>query len=298
MVTDLLWIYEGLDAYLGDVLAARCGIWTPQLYLDRLADVAATYSNRPGRTWRPLQDSARMAQVLYLVGESYDNWRLGTDFHDQGELVWLDVDTKIRELTKGKKSVNDFLAAFLGRDGNTPPIVVPYSLKDVVAGLNKVVAYDWAGMLKTRLDVPTIAAPLGGINAGGYRLTYTGQPNTWEKMSEAASGVFNSWFSLQMSIDRQGLVRDVQVGGIADKAGFGPGMRIVATNGRDFTPELLRYTLEQSKLATAPIEFIVSNAGFYKVIHLDYHDGLRYPHLERVSSTPARLDDILRPLTN
>jgi hypothetical protein len=33
------------------------------------------------------------------------------------------------------------------------------------------------------------------------------------------------------------------------------------------------------------------------VLALDYHDGLRYPHLERVEGTPDRLDDILKPMT-
>ena len=139
MVGDLLWVYEGLTEYLGDVLAARSGIWTPEQYRDRLAEIAARYDNRPGRTWRDLQDTARMAQVLYNTGGAFDNWRLGTDFYDQGELVWLDVDTTIRMKSGGKKTLNDFVAAFHGLNGNTPPVVVPYTFDDVVAGLNAVV---------------------------------------------------------------------------------------------------------------------------------------------------------------
>ena len=297
MIGDLLWVYEGLTKYLGDVLATRSDIWSPEVYRDHLAVVAATYSNRPGRTWRPLQDTARMAQTLFIVGEAYDNWRLGTDFYDQGELIWLEVDTKIRKLTNGRQSLNDFVAAFHGINGNTAPNVIPYTFEDVVAGLNNIVAYDWASMLKTRIEVPTATAPLDGITEGGYRLSYAEEPNKWEKISEAASGVPNTWFSLQMTVSPQGIVRDVQVGGIAERAGFGPGMKVMAINGREFTPDLLRYTIEQSKVATAPIEFIVSNTGFYKVLDIDYRSGPRYPYLERVTSTPARLDDILRPLT-
>ena len=297
IVTDLLWVYEGLTTYLGDVLAVRCGIWTPELFRERLAVIAATYSNRPGRTWRSLQDTARMAQVLYLVGGAYDNWRLGTDFHDQGELLWLEVDTKILELTRGKKSLNNFIAAFFGSRGDTPPIVYPYNFEDIIAGLDNVVAYDWAGMLETRLDVTTADAPLSGIFNGGYQVSYTDRPNKWEELIETGSGVSNTWFSLEMAIDQQGFVRDVKIGGIADSAGFGPGMKIMAMNGREFTPNLLRYTLEESKSATASMEFIVSNSGFYKILHLDYHNGPRYPHIDRIA-TPARLDDILKPLVN
>ena len=297
MIGDMLWVYEGLTEYLGDVLTARCGIWTPEQYRERLAVVAAAYNNRPGRTWRDLQDTARMAQVLYSVGSGYDNWRLSTDFYDQGELVWLDVDTKIRELTKGKKSLNDFVAAFHGLNGSTPPMVVPYHFEDVVAGLNNVVAYDWAKMLKERLDATVAAAPLDGITNGGYMLAYTDKPTKWEQMTESASGVPITWFALQMAVNAQGSIQDVQVGGIADKAGFGPGMKIVAIDGREFTPDALRFAIKESKTSTEPLEFIVSNTGTYKVLRLSYHDGPRYPTLQRVSSVPARMDDILHAMT-
>ena len=106
-----------MTEYLGDVLATRSGIWTADQFRERLAGLAAKYGNRPGKTWRDLEDTARMAQILYKVGGPYDNWRLGTDFYEEGELVWLDVDTTIRLKTNGKKSLNDFIAAFMGWAG-------------------------------------------------------------------------------------------------------------------------------------------------------------------------------------
>jgi predicted metalloprotease with PDZ domain len=295
MVGDLLWVYEGLTEYLGDVLAARCGIWTPELYRDRLAEIAAKYDNRPGRTWRDLQDTARMAQVLYNVGGPYDNWRLGTDFYDEGELLWLDVDTTIRELTKGKKSLNDFVAAFHGLGGNTAPKVVPYTFEDVVAGLNGVVASDWAGFLKQRLDSNSGKGPAGGITNGGYKLVYRETPNSWMGMEEA-EGSPNFSFSLHMAIGPKGGVRDVEVGGIAYKAGFGPGMQIVAVNGREYSPDVMRTAIKDAKGSTTPIQFIVENTGFYSVLQLDYHGGEQYPYFERVAGTPDRMDDILKPM--
>jgi predicted metalloprotease with PDZ domain len=296
MVGDLLWVYEGLTEYLGDVLAARCGIWTPELYRDRLATIAARYSNRPGRTWRNIEDTARMAQVLYNVGGPYDNWRLDTDFYDEGELIWLDVDTTIRKMTNGKKSINDFTAAFHGLGGNTAPKVVPYTFDDVVAALNGVVANDWAGFLRERIESHSPTPPLGGITNGGYTLVYQDSPNTWTAMEEAESGTISFWYSLGLSVGQQGVIGDVLVGGISDKAGFGPGMKIIAVNGREFAPDVLRAAVREAKGTQAPIEFIVENTGFFKVLKVDYHEGEKYPAFQRVASTPDRMDEILTPM--
>jgi predicted metalloprotease with PDZ domain len=296
MVGDLLWVYEGLTEYLGDVLAARSGIWTPELYRDRLALIAARYSTRPGRTWRNVEDTARMAQVLYNVGGPYNNWRLGTDFYDEGELVWLDADTTIRQMTNGKKSLDDFVAAFHGLGGNTAPKVVPYTFEDVVAGLNGVVANDWAAFLHERIDSHAATPPLGGIANGGYTLVYKDKPNSWMAMEEADGGAIDFWYSLGLQVGVTGGIGDVLVDGIADKAGFGPGMKIVAVNGREFSPDLLRAAVKDAKGSQTPIEFIVDNTGFFKVIKIDYHEGERYPVFERVASVPDRLDEILKPM--
>ena len=295
MIGDLLWVYEGLTEYLGDVLATRSGIWTPEQFRDRLAEIAAKYDNRPGRTWRDLQDTATMAQVLYNTGGPFDNWRLGTDFYDQGELVWLDVDTTIRNKTNGKKTLNDFVAAFHGLNGNTPPRVVPYTFEDVVAGLNNVVANDWAGFLRTRLDATVAAAPLGGITNGGYRLVYKDTQNPWAAMASGEEGV-SFWYSLGLSVGSAGGVRDVLHFGLSDKAGIGPGMKIVAVNGRAFSVDVLRAAIRDGKGSQDPIELIVENTGFYKVVKLDWHGGERFPVFERVAGTPDRLDEILKPL--
>jgi predicted metalloprotease with PDZ domain len=297
MVGDLLWVYEGLTEYLGDVLAARSGIWTPEQYRDRLATIAAQYDNRPGRTWRDLQDTARMAQILYNVGGPYDNWRLGTDFYDEGELVWLDVDTTIRKLTNGAKSLNDFVAAFHGLGGNTAPKVLPYTFDDVVAALNAVVPNNWAAMLHDRLDSNRAAAPLDGITNGGYKLVYTDTPNAWVALAQGESGTVGFWYSLGLSVGSSGAIGDVLIGGVAEKAGLGPGMKIVAVNGREFSPELLRVAVSEAKGTKTPIELIVDNTGFFKILKLDYHGGERYPSFERVAGTPDRLDDILKPMT-
>jgi predicted metalloprotease with PDZ domain len=299
MKTDLLWVYEGLTNYLGDVLATRCGIWSPDVYRDRLATVAAHYSDaRPGRTWRDLQDTANDAQVLNNVaGTAFDNWRRNLDYYDEGDLLWLEVDSTIRQKTDGKKSLNDFVAAFVGLGGNTTtPKVVPYTFEDIVAGLNAVVPNDWATFLRTRLDANTLHAPeLPGIEAlSGYKLAYTDKPNYWSELEE--SDGLNARYSLGLTAGSTGYLGDVIVGSVADKAGLAPAFQIHAVNGRAYTPALLRQAIKDAKDDGPAIELIVENAGYYKTIKLDYHGGERYPQLLRVESLPDRLDDILAPM--
>ena len=261
-----------------------------------LAQSAATLDNWPGREWRDLQDTATMAQVLYDSGGGWDDWRRGTDFYAEGELVWLDVDTTIRKMTDGKKSLNDFVAAFHGLGGNTAPKVVPYTFADVVAGLNAVVPNDWAGFLRARLDSNQPHAPLGGIENGGYTLTYTSTPNVWSAMSQTQNETVDFWFSLGLHVNTAGVVGDVLKGGPADKAGLAPSMKLVAVNGREFTPALLKAAVHDAQGTGPAVELIVENTGFYKVMTVDYHGGERYPVLVRAAAGPDRLGDILKPM--
>ena len=295
MEGDLLWVYEGLTEYLGDILAARSGIWTAEQYKQRLSTIAAEYDNRPGRTWRNIQDTATAAQILYSAGGGWDNWRLNVDYYDEGELMWLDVDTTIRKMTDGKKSLNDFVARFHGKGGDTGPKVETYTFEDVVADLSSVVANDWATFLHSRVDSNAYQAPLGGLENGGYKLTYSDKPNVWSAMEDTQSGTFNFWYSLGLHVGKSGTVSDVLKGGVADKGGFGPGMKIVAVNGRAYSPDVLKAAICDAKDSGPAVELIVENTGFYKVIRLDYHCGERYPQLERVSGVPDRLGDILKP---
>ncbi len=296
MKDDLLWVYEGLTEYLGGVLATRSGIWTQEQYHEELADVAAMMDQRPGRTWRNLQDTATAAQTLYVSSNQWDNWRRSVDFYPEGELIWLDVDTTIRQLSQGKRSIDDFCARFHGLGGNTAPMVVPYTFDDVVSNLNAVQPYDWASFLHARLDDKLPNAPMGGIEHGGYKLIYLDRPNQMTQASESLNGA-NAWYSLGLLVDPKGKVRDVRVGSVADKAGFGPGMKIVAVNGRAYTADILHDAIRDTKSSTTPMQMIVENTGYFRVVNLNYQGGERYPALERVSSTPDLLDEILTPRT-
>ncbi|HEY0786310.1 MAG TPA: M61 family peptidase [Acidobacteriaceae bacterium] len=296
MKGGLLWVYEGLTQYLGDVLAARSGIESAEQFREALAANAAMMDARPGRTWRDLEDTATSAQILYSASDAWDSWRRSVDYYTEGELVWLDVDTTIRKQTGNKKSLNDFCALFLGPAGNSPARVVPYTFADVVNTLNAVAPYDWAGFLKERLTSKAAHAPLGGLNSGGYKLVYNAQTNAYLDAYAVYANQNSQWWSAGLKVSADGHISDVLMQSPADLAGLGPGMQIIAINGRQFSVALLLNALTEAAGSTTPMEWIVANAGNYRIVHVEYHGGLRYPHLERVAGTPGRLDDILVPL--
>ena len=296
MKGDLLWVYEGLTQYLGDVLATRSGIWTPEEYRAHLADSAAFLDHRPGRTWRNLEDTAVSAQILYGTTEQRDNWRRSVDYYLEGELIWLEVETTIRKISSGKKSLDDFCARFLGLGGNTPVKVVPYTFDDLVQELNAIQPYDWASFLRARVTAKAPHPPLDGITAAGYRIEYTDQPNEFTRAADAHERGVNAWYSIGLRV-AEGTISDVLIGSPAYRAGLGPGMKVVAVNGRQNSEDVLRQAIRDTADGGQGIEMIVENTGYYKVVKLEYRGGEKYPHLERQPNTAAVLDEILKPLT-
>jgi len=292
MKGELLWVYEGLTQYLGSILTARSGLWTPEDYRGELANVAAYLDARPGRAWRPLADTAVEAQVLYNSPGYWSAWRRGVDFYDEGLLIWLDADTTIRQLTKGRKSLDDFCQAFHGAP-STDPEVRPYTLDDVVAALNKVAPYDWAGFLRTRIYDIAPHAPMDGIAHGGWKLVYGDKPTDFAKTAER--GGVNAWYSLGLSVSPKGDIYDVLPDGPAFKAGFIPGMELVSINGRAYSGEVLKEAIRGAKDSHDPIRSTVKSGPFVKELAVDYHGGERYPRLERVEGAPDLLAQILAP---
>lgn len=293
--TRMLWVYEGLTQYLGDVLTARSGLWTPEQYREALALTAANMDHRPGRTWRPLIDTTIAAQLLYSSPGYWANWRRGTDFYPEGELIWLDVDTKIRALSDGRHSLNDFARLFYGiEDGSY--VTRTYTFDDIVNALNKVQPYDWRSFLRTRLDRTQYHAPLEGITRGGWKLEYTDKPSDYQSARESRRHYVDMMFSIGLLLSDKGEIRDVLWDGPAFKAGIGPGMRITAVNGEKFGTDVLKREITAAKAGKEPLHLIINNQGYIRTYDVDYHGGLRYPHLEREKGRTDYLDQILEPL--
>jgi predicted metalloprotease with PDZ domain len=292
----LLWVYEGITQYVGEILAVRSGFATPEQFRDALAFSAANLDVKPGRTWRDLEDTAVASSILRGGSREWSNWRRGQDYYQEGALIWLDVDTTIRKLTGGQKSLHDFCVLFLGKGGDTPPEVVPYDFDELVATLNQVAPNDWAGFLRERLTSKAAHAPLEGITQSGYELVYSEKPSGYERAIYGRSGSVDAYFSAGFVTRGDGTISDVLVGSAAYKAGLGPAERIVAVNGRAFSGPVLGLALKAAKGTSQPIDLIVENTGFFRIVPLDYHDGEKFPVLHRVDNTPDVLGEILKPL--
>ena len=270
---------------------------SPEEYREALAATAAMLDHRPGRTWRSLEDTARSVQSLRLLGPEWSNWRRGLDYYPEGELIWLDVDSIIRQQTHGQRSLDDFCRRFHGGQSG-PPTVVTYNFDDVVRALNDVVPYDWAILLRERVDATSTHAPLGGIERDGWKLVYNDEPNVFMHAAEKVSKRYNFEYSLGITVAEDGKLEDVVVGSPAYLAGIGPGMTLVAVNRRKWAPPVLRGALQAAEANTAPLELLVENAEFYQTYSVAYHDGNKIPHLVRVPEQPDSLSLLLKPLTN
>jgi predicted metalloprotease with PDZ domain len=295
MRDDLLWVYEGLTEYLGEVLTSRSGLWNPQQGHEEIARLASVFSKRPGRDWRPLQDTADSAVFLYNADAEWGNWRRSTDFYEEGELLWLDVDATLRRLTKDKKSLDDFCRGFHGGAGGKPELKT-YTFEDIVAALNSLAPYDWNGFLRTRLDSTAPATPIEAIENSGWKLVYNDNPNEIGSVRETVRKTIDLTQSIGLLLEENGRIYDVIYDGPSYKAGMGPGMKITAVNGSVYSPTILKEAIEAAQATTAPIRLIAANGTEVQTYSVDYHDGIRYPHLERDESRPNYLDEILHPL--
>jgi predicted metalloprotease with PDZ domain len=291
MQDDLLWVYEGLTNYLGFVLTARSGLLTADQDRDSLAITAAALDHLPGREWRNLQDTADAAPELYFSPRAWESWRRGVDFYEEDTLNWLWVDVIIRQQTKGAKSIDDFCRLFHGAP-TTGPMVKPYTFDDVVNALNQIAPYDWRGFWTERLTNHGPGAPLGGVEGSGWKVVYDDNPSPMEGGRGRRS--VGTRYSLGLELGADGNIADTIEGMPAALAGIGPGMKLVAVNGRRFSPEVLKDALKAAKDGTAPVELLVENTDYYKTYKIDYHGGEKYPHLVRDESKPDLLSDILK----
>jgi predicted metalloprotease with PDZ domain len=296
MIGDLLWLYEGLTDYLGNLLAERSGLTSPEQYREALASTAASLDHRSGRSWRPLEDTARSVQSLRMMGSQWSDWRRSLDYYPEGQLIWLEVDAIIRQQTHSKRSLDDFCRGFEGGQSG-PPMVVPYTFDDIVRALNDVAPYDWASLLRDRVGSTSTHAPLGGIERDGWKLVYNDHPNAFTMAAEKVWKFEDFSYSLGFTIDKDGKLDDVIVGSPAYQSGLGPGMKLIAVNGRKWTPSVLHAAIKAAQGTAAPIDLLVENAQFFQTYSILYHEGDKNPHLERVSGEPDLVNYLLTPLT-
>lgn len=290
MRASLLWVYEGLTSYWGDVLGARSGMSSRQESLDSLALTAAQYENQTGRRWRQLEDTTFDPLIARRLPQPWRSYQRAEDYYQEGLLIWLDADTLIREKSGGKKSLDDFGRQFFaGKDGQWA--VNPYTFDDVVAGLNAVQPYDWATFLIKRVREVAPTAPLDGLARGGWRLVYSDTPTDYAKAIEGISRSTGLTYSLGLSINRDADVTGVMWEGPAFNAGITVSTKILAVNGIAFTGDRLKEAVTAGK-SGKPIQLLVRNGDHFRTVSIPYTGGLRYPKLERIEGTPDLLGKI------
>jgi predicted metalloprotease with PDZ domain len=294
MIGDMLWVYEGLTSYWAEILATRAGLETSAQMKDRMAVYQAEMDHRTGRDWRNLQDVSKSAQILYTAGQPWTILRRATDFYREGPLLWLQVDCVLREKSKGAQSLDTFAAGFFG-----PPdgvvTVKPYTYQELVDALNHTVPYDWNSLLQGNLLAtrPTPVSP--GLEAAGWAVTYSDEPNQAAVDAESVSQQADLSASIGLIVDQDGTLADVVPDSAAGKAGLVPGLKLMGVNKRVYSADLLRQSIVSAETTSQPIDLLTLSDGYYVDYSVDYHQGLRSPHLTRLAGKSDLLTTILRP---
>lgn len=294
MQGDLLWVYEGLTSYLGKILTARGGAWSASLGRDVFAETAANFDHVPGRTWRSLQDTTN--SPVAGLSSNWSSWTRGSDYYDESDLLWLEVDTRIRQLSGGKRSLDDFCRSFLG-GGDSDHAVRTYRFEDLIAALNRVQPFDWADLIKSRLESTAPKTFKEGLVRGGYELVYGSSPSEWIALLQAQRKVLKLDYSIGAAVSNDGVVRSVRWGQPAFDAGLLPGDKILEVAGRPYSQEALLSAIAATAAGDAgPLTFTVEGDDGRRVLAMRYEGGLRYAHLAPIADAPPLLDEILRPL--
>jgi predicted metalloprotease with PDZ domain len=293
MIGDMLWVYEGLTSYWAEILATRAGLETSAQMKDRMAIYQAEMDHRTGRDWRNLQDVSRSAQILYSAGQPWTMLRRATDFYREGPLLWLQVDSILREKSRGTRSLDTFAAGFFGPSDGVVT-VKPYTYQDLVDALNRTVPYDWNSLLQGNLLAtrPTPVSP--GLEAAGWAVTYTDEPNQSAVDAESVSQQADLSNAIGLIVDQDGTIVDVAPDSAAGRAGLSPGSKLMGVNHRVYSADLLRQSIVSAETASEPIELLTLTDGYFANVPVDYHQGLRSPHLTRISGKPDLLTTILQ----
>ena len=302
MKAELIWVYEGLTDYIANIITARSGFWSEDQLAQSLAIDAAQMTYHTGRTWRSLQDTTVGVQMMLTSPNAWVSARRNADFYAESGLMWLEADGIIRQISQGHHSLDDFCKGFFGPQSSAKP----YTFDDVVSAMNEVAPYDWKTFLRNHLDSTTADPPLAGLARSGWKLIYTDQKSElitdmeqvhkvdllwpeWQK-----SGFVDLRYSIGLLIQDDGTVLDSAPGMSGYNAGVVPGMQLVSVNGVKFSLSTLEDAVRNSKL-NGQLELQVANGNFTDRHSLDYHGGLRYPHLQRDPSKPDLLREIVAP---
>jgi len=293
MRDSLLWVYEGQTQFWGYVLQARSGLVSKQDTLDEYAAIAGNYDLAPARQWRDLLDTTNDPIISQRRPKGWVSWQRSEDYYNEGLMVWMEVDAMLRQQSGGTKSIDNFARAFFGvRDGDWGELT--YTFDDVVATLNAIQPYDWAGFLRQRLTETGKPAPVNGFAMNGYKLVYTDTPTSFFKQAEKPRGVDVS-YSLGLVVSKDGDITSTVWNSPAFKAGLAIGDSVVGVNGQQYSIDRLKDAITAAKGTRDPIHLLIKSDTRVRTVDIDYHGGARYPRLQKVGTGETGLDRLLAP---
>jgi len=291
--TRLLWIYEGLTQYLGEVLAARSGLVTPEEYLPAFTGKLDWLMRQAGRRWRSVEDTAQSSWQLRRVSGAWAQLRRGQDYYDEGLVTWMEADALIRDKSGGQRSLDDFCKEFFATKKEAP--VVGYELDEVIGILRKLADVDWATFFRDRIQQPRPELGLDFLENLGYRLQYTATPSEYFKDREKERKQTTEGATLGLNVGEDGKIAAVMPDLPADKAGLAVNQIISGVNGRKFSGDRLRDAIADS-VAKREVELLILDGDVFRTVKISYAEGPKYLSLVRRNDRLDRLGAILKPV--
>jgi hypothetical protein len=112
---------------------------------------------------------------------------------------------------------------------------------------------------------------------------------------EAVSGQMDLSTSIGLIADPDGTVADVVPGSAAAIAGLSPSIKLMGVNNRMYSGELLRQAIVNAESNGQPIKLLCLSNSYYAEYRVYYDQGLRYPHLSRITGKSDLLKAIIEP---
>jgi len=291
---SLLWVYEGMTQFWGQVLPARAGLITPEYFRDTLAGWAGHFDTEPGARWRPMADTAVAAQVLYGAPDAWEASRRSVDYYEASVFLWLDVDAELRARSQGRITLDDYARRFYAGASGAPQ-VKPYVEQDVYDTLATVAPGDWRRFIHRHVDPTGTTALLGALERTGWKLVYSAETNAYVEARQKRKKQTNRQWSIGLILDKDAKIIDAIEDCAAARAGASPGMSVIAVNGQRFTAKVLDAAITEAQNTRRPIALLVENSDYYRTLSVEYYDGPRYPHLVRIEGRLDTLSAVFSP---
>ena len=122
--SDLLWWFEGLTSWLGDIICLRSGAWTEEDWRKDWTRKMKRHTDRNGMEHESLQESSHDAWIHLYRPNSYSR-EVQISYYLEGEMAIFCLDVELRRRSKGQYGMDDVMATLYHQfklDSNKPGI--------------------------------------------------------------------------------------------------------------------------------------------------------------------------------